>query len=263
MGIQRKRDVANPEKFRSPGGEASGPATQEARAHTNRYSMFNGIGNRGFMSTMSLFNQQRPTQPTSPQMPDNSPAINAETETVNTKASENHTNANSQSADNNTAIRDPKQTNPSQNMDLVGDVNSTKKTSGKSAGEAVPADNPVPPDPDIGEPKFSNDSASMPPITIKENPREKSTAESAESGSKMAEKASEQDAPTPQAEVPQAEGITMREPKKSPGQAPSPTPPDNAPRADFVRKTQSSFKLANPKMAPKMNIPKIRMPRMR
>ena len=215
------------------------------------------------MSTMNLFSQQRPTQPTTPPVGEGSSLVNEPTQEANQSSQSNIGQANSQSSEGNNTMRDPKQTNPSNNMDLVGDVNTSKNTTSRTAGEGIPKDNPVPPESEFGEAKFSEDGTKAPSVTVVDQGRQKSMEENQEAGGKLTEKSSEQDAPTPQAEVPQPEGITMRKPQSPPGTAPSPTPADKTPRADYLRKSQRDFSLKNPKMAPKMSIPKIRMPRMR
>lgn len=252
----------------SPLAENSGPpgeAPPGTRADPNRYSMFNGIGNRGFMSTMNLFSQQRPTQPTTPPIGEGSSLVNEPTQKASQDSGANIGNANSQTQSANGTMRDPKQTNPSNNMDMVGDVNTAKKTTGQSAGEGIPKDNPVPPETEYGEAKFSEDGsdATAPRVTVVDQGRQKSMEANGEAGGLLSEKSSEQDAPTPKADVPQPEGISMRKPQSPPGTPQSPTPDRGVPKADYLRKSQSTFSLKNPKMAPKMSIPKIRMPRMR
>lgn len=230
--------------------------------------MFNGIGNRGFMSTTSLFNNKMPQQPKAPPMGDGGSLTNATTSSATSTANKTTEDGNTQSTEGMGKLQDPNNTNFEGSVGQMN-VEGTMDSMGSKSAESVPTNHPVPPDADTG----NSDGTSEPNITVKEKPNEVQSREASEAKprlkdiiinktkEKLKQEALERLGLAPEQEG--AEGISMRETSSPPGSPKASSPSDPTPTADFKKKAQGKISMKAPKMAPKVSPPKIRMPRLR
>lgn len=217
--------------------------------------MIGGINNSGFLSTTNLLRGKGPQRPDTPPMGDGMGPVNASSQAAGASAVDQTNNANTDQESGINQTREERQTNPStpENAGRLGDVNDRSK-----ASEAkVPSDAPVPPEVTFSESDGTKESRAI------VNPQPRQKTESPEAGSKLQEKSSTP-APTPETgELPKAEGISMRKPQGPPGLPPAPTPGDPSPDPKYKpSKTQRGIgPLKSPSMAPKIAMPKLRLPK--